>query len=288
MSNIPLNHHYVSQCQIQNFFNKEQGKIYLYDKVLHNLFEKETTKSVFSEREGNTRFVEGKLDHSSLESDLNTHFESDYNRHMGVINDVATKRVVTPELNDAVIHMTKYGIAGALRTPTHKQNVDDAIQNALCTILAPDSTPESQRQYAGIKALFDRTKHTNNTVYSEFAEGVFSDMGDINFLICVIDCDHFFLLPDMPSMTERRRIIDHFNPEAKNIAMVAVPLSSKIFMHVQSTKLGPMSSGFLFLNESHVAYINDVNRGLFVGATKQVACENKEYLEKAVELFSGQ
>ncbi len=46
----PKNHHYITQAHIRNFFNKEDKCIYLYDKKSKRFFTKNTSKSIFSEK----------------------------------------------------------------------------------------------------------------------------------------------------------------------------------------------------------------------------------------------
>lgn len=77
----PRNHHFVSQVHIKNFFNTTHSKIFIYDKILDNFYFKRTTKSLFSEKDLNTKFDNGLKDFESLENDLNHFFEKDFPAH---------------------------------------------------------------------------------------------------------------------------------------------------------------------------------------------------------------
>ncbi|AFL79724.1 hypothetical protein Aeqsu_0200 [Aequorivita sublithincola DSM 14238] len=71
---IPRNHHFVSQVHINNFFNSEKGKFFIYDKLLDNHYFKTTSKSVCSEIDLNSKYDNGNLDYISLEKDLNEEY----------------------------------------------------------------------------------------------------------------------------------------------------------------------------------------------------------------------
>jgi hypothetical protein len=76
---IPKNHHYISQAPIKNFFNKEKNEIYLFDKNQNRRFKKNRAKSIFSEKNLNTkRTKHDKYDYSIIEEELNQNFEKDF------------------------------------------------------------------------------------------------------------------------------------------------------------------------------------------------------------------
>lgn len=63
------NHHYISQAHIKNFFNKQTNCIYLYDKRSKRFSTKNTSKSVFSEKNLNTKKNSSEdFDYSSIEN----------------------------------------------------------------------------------------------------------------------------------------------------------------------------------------------------------------------------
>ena len=122
---IPKNHHYVSQVHLKNFFNVDEGQIYIYDKTRKNFYSKKSTKTVFSEKYSNSRYLNGKLDHKSLEDDLNEHFEKDFSSHYDTINSFIQNRTWNTEVQNALIYIAKYGIIADFRTPRYKQNFEE-------------------------------------------------------------------------------------------------------------------------------------------------------------------
>ena len=110
-------------------------------------------------------------------------------------------------------------------------------------------------------------------------------MGDINFILFVINCGEFFILPDRPSFTQRERLNNHYNPDAKEIAIVEVPLSSKLYLHCESVKFRRFNSKIVELTEKDKSIIDEINRSLYSNAKKFVACENKQYLTSLIKKF---
>ena len=145
MSN-PINHHYVSQCQIRNFFNNADGKIYLYDKEIYNNFNTRSTKRIFSEDHLNSRLRDGKIDTSTLESNLNNSVEKMFSKCYDLLAHAIEKGVIPSNIQEIVIGLLKYGIAGEIRTPYHKKETDNAISNVFNTIL-DSATPDLKKSY---------------------------------------------------------------------------------------------------------------------------------------------
>lgn len=281
---IPINHHYVSQCQIRNFFNKGEGKIYLYDKILKNLFERKSTERVFSEDESNTRIRNEQIDHSSLEKDLKDNFEDNFTKnYLEIQKIISNPKDVSPAYKNALIELTKYGIAGEIRNPIKKKESDTAITNVLFNQILPHAAPKLKNELELLKAKVEKTKYINAIEYSEFTKKVYESMGEINCILYIINCDHYFILPDRASITKREKINEYFNPDIKEIAMVGIPLSSKIFLHSESKKLRKYSDRIIELKEKDISVIEQINFSLYVNAYKQVACENKDYLKNFVK-----
>lgn len=278
----PINHHFVSRCQSDNFFNRIEGKIFLYDKVTRRHFSKQTTKSVFSEDDSNTRLGNNdELDRISLEKDLKDNFEDVYFQNFQVVKTIVNDQTRTPEnYRDALVSLTKYGIAGELRHPDRKRSMDGVIGDALFKQIMPFAAPELKGELEELKRGLEKTKYSNQIEYSKFAEEVIRLMGGINCIVYSIKCDKVFILPDKPAITLRAKINEYFNPDIREIAMVGIPLSSKIFLHSQSVKLGPLSDSVYHLEEEFPGEVEKINYGLYMNAHKHVACESKDYLTK--------
>jgi hypothetical protein len=87
---IPINHHHVSQCQSKKFFNKADKKIYILDRETLEITWKESTKTLFSEKDSNTRTIDGvTIDRETLEKDLSLTFEDHYPRHVAILEALA-------------------------------------------------------------------------------------------------------------------------------------------------------------------------------------------------------
>jgi len=284
MNNIPLNHHYVSQCQIKNFFNKEKGFIYLYDKILKNHFKKSTTKAVFSEKEGNSRFYNGEIDHSSLEKDLKDNFEDLYNFCLSCVIKLIQNPENPPSIfRKALLYLVRYGIAGEIRRPQEKFDSDSSIKKVLFEEFMPNAAPELKESLMKLKERTANSKYINSLFYSEFANTVLKAMGELSFVIYFIQGNNYFILPDRPSISKRMKINEYFNPDIKEIAMVGIPLSSKIFLHAESQKIRKLPDQIIYINEENHSILNKINIALYKYADKQVACENESYLKDFIE-----
>jgi hypothetical protein len=224
-----------------------------------------------------------KLDHSSLEKDLNENFENLFTKQFEIISKIVSTQVITSAFREAAIGLTKYGIAGEIRPPATKKKTDEVIYDALFNKILPLAAPELKQNLENLKAKTEQTKYSNLINYSEFSEKVLKAMGDINCILYVIKCDHYFFLPDRPSITKREKINECFNPDIKEIAMVGIPLSSKIFLHSESRKLRKYEDRIIELTEKNVSVIEQINHSLYSNAHKQVACENKEYFENFIK-----
>ena len=278
--NIPQNHHYVSQCQIKNFFNQAEGKIFLYDKINKAYFHRNATRRVFSELNSNTKVINDELDYTFLEKDLSENFENKYPRNMDIIFQAIIDNEITPELKDAIIGMANYGIAGEMRPPDAKRETDDAILENLVRKFAPFTEKPLYDKLVQFEQNLAKVPHSNVIVYSKIVAQIYNAMGDIGFALQFINDDsHYLLLPDRSSITQRYKINQYFNPDIEEIAMIGIPLASKIFLHVESLKVRNYPSCIYSLKESEVM---EINYCLYQNAHRYVACENLNYLRSFV------
>lgn len=278
----PRNHHFVSQIHIKNFFNVNEGKIYLYDKIKNNYFSKTTTKSVFSEKDLNSIYENGIFDHETLEKDLNEHFENDFPKHLETIQNFLINEKFSKKVNDALIFFVKYGIIGEIRNPRHKKNAEDTIYNAFSKMY--DWFDENlKNEFDEAFAYKKETKYLNAIQYSKFADEILQLMGDLVFVIEIPENDNdYFLLPDFCAANRREKINEYFNPDIKEIAYVGFPLTSKIYIHFYSTKIKNQipESGIYRLDSSIVHKLNEMN---YQYCESKVACESESYLKKFIK-----
>jgi hypothetical protein len=244
--------------------------------------EKLTTKTLFSEDDSNTKTNDDlSTDREFLENDLKVNFEDHFPRHLNVVKDLIKDSSNPPEkFRDSLIALTKFGIIGEIRNPVNKKGSDANIAGVLFGQILPNAAPELKSQLLGLKDRLSKTKYSNSILYSDFAEDIFKRMGDVCCLIHAIDCNKYFILPDVSSIRARAKINEYFNPDIREIAMVGIPLTSKIYLHSQSIKLEKVKDSVASINESFPGEIERINFGLYENSYKQVACEDYDYLVK--------
>ncbi|RKT01807.1 DUF4238 domain-containing protein [Chryseobacterium defluvii] len=279
---IPKNHHYISQIHIKNFFNKEDGGIYLYDKNQNNLFKSNGTRNIFSEKNLNTiRLSENDLDYTSIENELNDKFEKDFNRHLETIVGFIDSHQFSTEVDSALMYFARYGVIGEFRTPDFKRRMDDAIFNGMKDIMEHAVDGLKDKFFKAFK-FDEEVKYTNTNNFDELADNIIETMGEMSWVLQVPkNQEDYFLLGDFGAATVRDKINVYFNPDVKEIAYIGFPLSSKIYLHLYSTKWSksPQESIIQILSSAHVYEINKAN---FMYAKKLIACENEIYLQNFI------
>jgi hypothetical protein len=280
---VPKNHHIISKVHSKNFFNKSEGKIYVYDKSEKNIFFKTTLKSLFSEEYSNSRFLDGEIDHETLEKELNDFFEKDFAKNVSIVQNFISNKNQNEENINALLYFVKYGIIAEMRTPKHKKEVDEAIFGSLKG-LSEMFAPELKADFEKSIEFQNHVKYSNLTSYLEIADEVLEKMGDLRYEILVADEFNYFFIPDFGAATQRDKINEYFNPDIKEIAYVGLALTSKIFINFFSTKLyknKPLpSSTIIHCDFNAVEYYNRLNLRY---CQCKVASENEEYLKDFVE-----
>lgn len=281
---IPRNHHYVSQIHLNQFFNNKKNCIYVFDKVKNNHFTKKSTKSLFSEKDLNTRYIDKTKDFKSLERDLNVFFEKDFAKNIEIVYELIKSAEMNEDANKALYYFAKYGVIGDLRTPRHKKTMDDSMWESIGKLI-PICAPELKKELEEMFEYRKEVKYSNILEYSEISEKILETMGDLIFKVIIPKNENdFFVVPDCSSITMRDKINEYFNPDIKEIAYIGIPISSKIYIHFFSEKLfkeyKPISD--VVYEDSFV--INKINKASFDVCQSKLACENEEYLK---EFISG-
>ena len=280
---IPINHHYVSRCQSDNFFDDKNGQIFVLSRESNEIKRKTSTKRLFSEDHANSKTTGNlDIDSESLEKNLKDNYEDHYCNNVNILKRALDDPDNPPvDFRNALENLTKFGIIGEARNPNNKRINDENFSKVLFGQIFPYAASELKRDLEELKERLDKTKYSNAITYSEFADDVFSLMGGINIRLYQILIDRYFLLPDVSSVHKREKINEYFNPDVKEIALVGIPLSSKLFLHSQSVKLGKLTDSFQKIqNEEFPGIIEKLNYGLYTGSYKEVACENYDYLIK--------
>jgi len=284
---IPLNHHYVSQCQIRNFFNKEDKLIYLYDKQRDNHYNSTSTKSVFSETGLNSKLTdEDEIDHVTIEEDIRTTFEDRFRTNTDIIVDALNRTTFSWTFRHSLDEITQLGIIGDFRTPEFKKRMDKTFGTVFRTI-ADNATPELKNTLDKFFTDREKTKYSNALNYSEVAKDIFDKMGEINHKIVWIKSNDYFILPDCTSAIRREKINEYFNPDIREIATVAIPLTSKIFIISSSKKISPGGDELMVIDRDNHDYVLQINGTLLSQSHKAVACESKVYLSNFIKWFKN-
>ena len=272
---IPLNHHYVSQCQIKKFFNTE-GKIFLYDKSKRNFYWKNSSKNIFSEKFSNSIFNNGEIDHETLEHDLKL-FEDNYPSAVELISEGAKSGKISNDCYQSLVSITLFGISGKLRTPQRKMELDNLIED-LFGLFKEQASEEHRLEFEKTNEYKKHVSYSNLLKYSETALEIVELMGGLDFTIWYITSDDCFLLPDTSATTIRRKINTYFNPDIKEIAEVGFPLTDKIFIHARSKKLGQGKSFIAYVKTKNHQAVTDINLNLFHSSYNIVATSSESYL----------
>lgn len=272
---------------MKNFFNSKKGKIFIYDKLLDNYYFKTTTKSLFSEKDLNSKFKNGYLDHISLEKDLNDHFEKDFSKHIETVQNFLIDFNQTKEVNESLIYLAKYGIIGEIRNPRYKRNLEETFYNTFSEMykkFSKNLKKEFDEEFEYKKDL----KYMNTVQYSKFANEIIKLMGNLIFVIEIPKNDNdYFLLPDFCAANRREKINTYFNPNIKEIAYIGLPLTSKIYIHFYSSKIKNIKLHSEIIELDRLT-VNRLNRMNYDYCESKVACENEEYLKYFIKNIAQQ
>ena len=282
----PKNHHFVSQVHIKNFFNKEEKKIYVYDKIKKNHYCKNATKTLFSEIGLNSKYSNGEVDHESLEKDLNDYFEKDFTINTQCVENFVKRKVLNEEVEKALVYFAKYGIIGVMRTPRFKKSMDTTFFDVFKTI-SENAVPELKARIEEMFEYKNEVNYSNVLNYSETVSQILELMGNLVFkIITPINQKDFFLIPDFAAATARAKINKYFNPDIEEIVYIGIPLTSKIYIHFHSEKLFKRKeippSLIIHCSSEEVEIVNKTN---FDYCQDKVACENENYLKEFIRSY---
>lgn len=283
---IPKNHHYVTECHIEYFKNSETGKYFLYNKELR-IFEKPklSANSIFSEDYSNTRFRDGELDHKGLEDELNISFETDFPKHAKkIIEFVKNQPQSTDSIEPSLRYLVRYAIIYDMRHPNFKKQIDDQHNNLMSqvinTIYYLENGGKSNYKITDFVPL--KTKYSNVVGYNEVADIRLELIGDLSIDIVEAEDGSNFILPDTGCYLKRARINNHLNRNIKDIAVIGLPLTDKIFILARSTKLKDVKKGIFLSKNCPSILVEDANRELYLNAIKSVLSSNKDLLSSIV------
>lgn len=274
---IPRNHHYISQVHIKKFFNAK-NEIFLYNKSTKLFQTKNSSKRLFSEKDLNTKYENGRNDYTTVEQQLNQFYENDFDYYYNNIIRLTIEKNIDIEIQKAIVYLARYGAIANFRTPTYKSSLEKTFFDALKP--AMDSATEALK--SSFYNFFNNrgdSKYLGGDDYLQLGNKIVSKMGLLYFIIEIPENENdYFILPDFGASTQRKKINTYINPDIEEISYISMPLSSKLYLHIYSERHpeGINSSGIIKLNSEQVNFINKHNLLL---ANDTVACNNKLYLE---------
>lgn len=279
---VPRNHHYVSKTHLKKFYNSLEHKIYVYDKNLKNHYSKSTTKTLFSEDDLNTKFIDGRKDYYEVENELNEYFEKDFTKNVSVIQKFIENKKYDILVENSLIYFAKYGIIGDFRTPRYKKEIDDLMWGNIGGLI-PICAPELKKGIERMFAYRNEVKYSNDGNYAGVSEIILQSMGNLIFKIIIPEKDEdFFIVPDCSSFTMRAKINRYFNPDIEEIACIGVPLTSKIYIYYFSEKLFNEDKPLSEIIIENSFNIDKINKSSLDICDSKVACENESYLKKFI------
>jgi hypothetical protein len=265
----PTNHHYVSQCHLKEFFDSDSKRIYLYDKIEKNYYNRQGIKRIFSLDNLNNRVIGDVVDRISMEMELRFMFEENFTKHLAFIKKLLVDLSVVEEAYEHLNFIALMALVGEYRNPNYKEGLDIALKSLATEVKIrgvniPDEYPLPDIPYRNIKGYL----HVGNLLLTE--------MDPINFSIVVIESNDHFILPDTSGFLVREFL------EYGKVTQFGIPVSSKIFILGKSAKIKAPPSRIITIQDDDDELVFKINTDLVNFAYKTVACQNKAYLENTV------
>lgn len=256
----PVNHHYVSQCHLKEFFNRKEGQIYLYDKQLNNHYQKSGTKRIFSEKDLNTKLFGDKIDRHTMEIELQVLFEDDFAKHLAAVIQFHDDQQAIEKAYWEMNHLALMALVGEYRNPAYKSGLDNALDSLKSHITgSPEPEP--------------KLKYQNTRGYLDVADLLLKDMDPITFAIVSIKSNDHFILPDTSAFLARQ------NLDTGHIMQFGLPISDKLFLLGRSKRMGHYPTTLVTIPDDDSEIVFRINSDLVNYAYKTVACKDKLFLD---------
>lgn len=279
---IPKNHHYVSKCHQKEFFNSETKEIYVYDKLLDNLYSKKSTKNLFSENLLNTIKTDSQFDNITLETELKILFEDKFHQHLVIINNFLTSQDDTDKAYESLCWLTLLGIVGEMRHPKFKKEIDILMLDLKAEIFERATGISKEKLMTRFKSEL-KTPYSNTIGYINVALKILGKMEPLDFLIYSIESEDSFILPDTSCFQIRGQLKTHINPSINEIIQIGIPLSDKLLIIATPKIFETNLHGIQFIRQNNSNEVLKLNKFLFEFAKKAVVCKNKKNLEQTIE-----
>lgn len=267
--NKPVNHHYVSQCHLKEFFNSKEQKIYLFDKQLFNFYPKSGTRRIFSMDHLNNRLVGDKLDQESMELELRVMFEDKFAKHLKSVLRLYEDQSLVEQVYDDLNFLALMALVGEYRNPHYKQRLDDIF----------DSLDEQLRARGGnvpenIKP--ENLLYSNQKGYIDVAFLMLEKMDPITFAIVSIQSDDHFIVPDTSAFLVR------LNLDTGPVMQFGMPVSDKLFIMGRSAAMGHYPTTLVTITENDDDLVFKINSDLVNYSYQTVACKDQVFLRKTI------
>ncbi len=249
-----------------------------------------STRSLFSQDYLNSKIgKDGKVDHISVESELNKNFETNFPKYANVIIDAVNsigKVVYFNLIDEAIEYIVGMALIGEARHPLRMKEAHDSILGnfkMIADIAIPDLKSEIYEYLNKVDPVNNKTPLDFNKVKNKIR----ARMGEAKLGVMVAPDDHYFILPDCSSAIQRFPVapdviegVTYINP-AMVIGSVFIPINSKILVSATSRsildgKLKQEPTTFHRIDDKLAKGFNEI---LYHKAYEEVACENKEFFE---------
>lgn len=283
---IPVNHHYVSQCQQEKFFNTLTGLIYVYDKELDNPYSKKSAKHLFSEDHANTREKNGIVDQTTLEWELKILIEDEYSKHVRQVEKFVTSQEEKDKTYESLCWLTMLGILGEIRHPYYKKEIDDIVFKMESDIISRYYNFTEEQILKALKEK-QKTPYSNLLSYMDFALKRLEKLEPLDFFIVSIECNDHFILPDTSCFQLRGQLRHYPNPYIQEVIQVGVPLTDKLYILATPQSLDSGMHGIKYERNDNSELVYEINKDLYLFSRKAIACSNEQYLKSFIDKVKG-
>lgn len=283
---IPVNHHYVSQCQQEEFFNNSTRLIYVYDKELDNHYSKKSSKRLFSEDHANTREKNGIVDQATLEYELKILVEDEYPKHVRQVEKFVISQEEKDITYESLCWLTMLGILGEIRHPQYKKEIDEIVFKMESDIIRRYYNFTEEQTLKAIKEK-QKTPYSNLLSYMDVALKRLEKLEPLDFFIVSIESNDHFILPDTSCFQLRGQLRYYPNPYIQDIIQVGVPLTDKLYILATPQSLGSGMHGIKYERESNSELVYEINKDLYLFSRKAIACSDETFLKSFIDRVKG-
>lgn len=270
----PVNHHFVSQCHLREFFDFDSKRIYLYDKIRSNLYRKNGTRYIFSMDYLNNRLINDEVDQESMELELRVMFEDNFSKHLQSVKRIYNDHSLVGDAYNDLNYLALMALVGEYRNPEYKQGLDGVF----------DSMDEQLKIRGG--KISKKTKnelipYSNQKGYIDVAFLMLEKMDPITFAIVSIKSDDHFIIPDTSGFLVRS------NFDTGQVVQFGLPVSDKLFILGRSAVMGLYPTTLVEINDNNDDLVFKINSDLINYSYQTVACKDEIFLRDTISKMHG-